>query len=148
MQWTDRMLAGLRRDWDDGVPTAEIGRRLGVSKNAICGKKRRLDLPNRPSPLPENSPTRVCRGKPHIKRTVGPTLPSLAPPPAPVVVVPVRPAPPPVVAPVPRYLQRIRECCWPIGDPGTPSFRFCDEPAVAGKPAYVRVRDRREDAVA
>jgi antirestriction protein ArdC len=25
-------------------------------------------------------------------------------------------------------------CCWPIGDPGTPSFRFCNAPNKAGKP--------------
>ncbi|MDW8442977.1 MAG: GcrA family cell cycle regulator [Acetobacteraceae bacterium] len=45
-------------------------------------------------------------------------------------------------------------CCWPIGDPGSPGFRFCGAPALIGKPycaehaaiAYVRVKDRREDA--
>ena len=28
----------------------------------------------------------------------------------------------------------LKPCCWPIGDPGTPGFRFCDEPALAAKP--------------
>jgi GcrA cell cycle regulator len=45
-------------------------------------------------------------------------------------------------------------CCWPIGDPGTKTFRFCDDASLAGKPycdehaklAYVRIRDRKEDA--
>jgi GcrA cell cycle regulator len=45
-------------------------------------------------------------------------------------------------------------CCWPLGEPGTPSFRFCDAEASPGKPycgdhaavAYVKVRDRREEA--
>jgi GcrA cell cycle regulator len=45
-------------------------------------------------------------------------------------------------------------CCWPIGEPGTKSFRFCDDLSISGKPycdqhaklAYVRVRDRKEDA--
>jgi GcrA cell cycle regulator len=45
-------------------------------------------------------------------------------------------------------------CCWPIGEPGTRSFRFCDDASEPGKPyctehaklAYVKVRDRREDA--
>jgi GcrA cell cycle regulator len=52
------------------------------------------------------------------------------------------------------YAGRITTCCWPIGEPGTASFRFCDAHAVSGKPycdahaqiAYVKVRDRREDA--
>lgn len=25
-------------------------------------------------------------------------------------------------------------CCWPIGDPGTPGFRFCDAVALAARP--------------
>jgi GcrA cell cycle regulator len=45
-------------------------------------------------------------------------------------------------------------CCWPIGEPGTKTFRFCDDTSVAGKPyceehaklAYVKLRDRKEDA--
>ena len=47
-------------------------------------------------------------------------------------------------------------CCWPIGEPGTKSFRFCDADAASGKPycgehaqlAYVKVRDRRDEAAA
>ena len=58
-----------------------------------------------------------------------------------------RPAPPP-----PR--GRVITCFWPIGDPRTHSFRFCDAESVPGKPycsehaqlAYVKVRHRREDA--
>jgi len=49
---------------------------------------------------------------------------------------------------------RLVPCCWPIGEPGTKSFRFCDADASSGKPycaehaqiAYVKVRDRREEA--
>jgi len=45
-------------------------------------------------------------------------------------------------------------CCWPMGEPGKRDFRFCDEKSEPGKPyceehakvAYVKVRDRREDA--
>ncbi|MCO6419598.1 GcrA family cell cycle regulator, partial [Siccirubricoccus sp. KC 17139] len=61
-------------------------------------------------------------------------------------------APAAVVRPFPRATGR--SCCWPIGEPGTSGFRFCTEGAMAGKPycaehaalAYVKVRDRREDA--
>ena len=46
-----------------------------------------------------------------------------------------------------------RPCCWPIGDPGTKGFRFCDAAAMPGKPyctehdqiAYVKPRDRRPE---
>jgi len=55
---------------------------------------------------------------------------------------------------VPRPYGRVVTCCWPIGEPGTRSFCFCDAQSVPGKPycsdhaqlAYVRLRDRREDA--
>jgi GcrA cell cycle regulator len=53
-----------------------------------------------------------------------------------------------------RPYGRVITCCWPIGEPGTRSFKFCDSPSEPGKPycgehakvAYVKVRDRREDA--
>ena len=54
----------------------------------------------------------------------------------------------------PRPYGRMVTCCWPIGEPGTREFRFCDVPSEPGRPycedhvkvAYVKVRDRREDA--
>lgn len=51
MEWTDDAVLRLRSLWDEGHSTAEIGRRLGVSKNAVIGKAHRLDLPGRPSPI-------------------------------------------------------------------------------------------------
>jgi GcrA cell cycle regulator len=69
-----------------------------------------------------------------------------------------RPEPPKphVVRTVPTYTPRPQSCCWPLGEPGTRSFRFCDAVAIPGKPycgehaaiAYVKVRDRREEAAA
>ena len=49
--WNSDTVARLRQLWGEGHPTAEIGRRLGLSKNAVIGKAHRLDLPNRPSPI-------------------------------------------------------------------------------------------------
>jgi len=51
MDWNDEIVRRLRWLWDEGHSTAEIGRRLGVSKNAVVGKVHRLDLPTRPSPI-------------------------------------------------------------------------------------------------
>ena len=45
MDWTDDMNERLRDLWEEGHITAEIGRRLGVSKNAVVGRARRLELP-------------------------------------------------------------------------------------------------------
>jgi len=49
--WTSELVQNLSRLWDEGLSTAEIGRRLGVSKNAVVGKAHRLSLTPRPSPL-------------------------------------------------------------------------------------------------
>ncbi len=159
MDWNDETILRLRALWDEGHSTAEIGRRMGVTKNAVVGKAHRLDLPARPSPI------RRMMGEAHVprreqaRRVVGPTLPA-APAVAaavaeePVVRPAVRPQPQLRAVAPPRPSSRVSTCCWPIGDPGTPSFRFCDAGALSNKPycaehaalAYVKVRDRREDA--
>ena len=168
MEWAEETIIRLRSLWDEGLSTAEIGRRLGVSKNAVVGKAHRLDLPARPSPIRRDGSGIAAPRRSAPRRLAGPTLPPLsstspiavsgggsatlphmALAPKPVVMPPARVAPPPA----PRY-GRIVTCCWPIGEPGTRSFRFCDVASEPGKPycsdhvklAYVRVRDRREDA--
>lgn len=169
MDWNDEAIARLRMMWADGLTTAEIGRRLGVTKNAVVGKSHRLLLPPRPSPIRRMPAGQVARPQP--RRTVGPTLPPLqtvsrpsAAPRLPAsprdvsVAAPARtvaPARPGALRAIPASAgSRISTCCWPLGDPGTPSFRFCDDAAMTNKPycmahaalAYVKVRDRREDA--
>ncbi len=171
MDWNEQMIARLRQLWLEGHSTAEIGRQMGVTKNAVVGKAHRLVLSPRPSPIRrEMAEGHVPRRSP--RRPKGPTLPALASPvmsaalplaPMPeaqAVAAPRAAASPPRVpvqlraVPMPRAGARVTTCCWPIGDPGTANFRFCDDGAMTGKPycaphaalAYVKVRDRREDA--
>jgi GcrA cell cycle regulator len=42
--WTPERIELMKSLWDEGVTTAEIGRRIGVSKNAVVGKVHRLGL--------------------------------------------------------------------------------------------------------
>lgn len=49
--WTPELIEQLGLLWHEGHSTAEIGRRLGISKNAVVGKAHRLALTARPSPL-------------------------------------------------------------------------------------------------
>lgn len=152
--WHEELVQRLRVLWTEGHSTAEIGRRLGVSKNAVVGKAHRLQLPRRPSPIQRGGTVTPRVAAP--RRVRAPTLLSLRsypcrqPQPA-------RQAwdrggerrPTPSVAPasVPRELGN-QFCCWPLGEPGRPGFRFCAERAVRGKPycpahddlAYVRSR--------
>ncbi len=159
MDWTEEAIDRLRAFWAEGHSTAEIGRRMGISKNAVVGKAHRLDLPARPSPIRRDpaAPRPVATGR-------RPTLPPLR---AALPIAPRREEPkplpaaeivaaPPKPAAIVRAFPRVsaKSCCWPIGEPGTKGFRFCGAAAMAGKPyctehaalAYVRVKDRREDA--
>ncbi|MGO3517023.1 MAG: GcrA family cell cycle regulator [Acetobacter cibinongensis] len=51
MEWTEETISRLRELWAEGLSTAEIGRRLSITKNAVVGKAHRLGLPPRPSPI-------------------------------------------------------------------------------------------------
>jgi GcrA cell cycle regulator len=159
MEWNDTIITELRGLWAEGLSTAEIGRRLGISKNAVVGKAHRLDLSPRPSPIRRQE--RAPGAPSPAPRVVGPTLaplpmrPAPMPMPATVAAAPVsKPAPSRRLAAVSTPATRVSACCWPIGEPGKPSFHFCDAVAVQGKPyctehaqlAYVKIRDRREDA--
>ncbi|WP_160120216.1 GcrA family cell cycle regulator [Rhodovarius lipocyclicus] len=183
MDWTVEAIDRLRALWSEGHSTAEIGRRMGVSKNAVVGKAHRLNLPARPSPIrrdaampPKPAPARrhtlpplraALREPPPILRRPEPQpgVPTAATSP---LSVPVRPVAPVAVAPVverpiarapqpaprPFGSMSAKSCCWPIGEPGTKGFTFCTAVSMAGKPycqehaaiAYVRVKDKREDA--
>jgi len=149
MDWTAEAIEQLRGLWAEGHSTAEIGRRMGVSKNAVVGKAHRLNLPSRPSPIRRETEG-ALRSAPLTRRTLPSreAAPLRRPEPAPAAAR----APATVVRPFPRLSNR--SCCWPLGEPGTPEFRFCAAEAMTGKPycadhaaiAYVKVRDRREDA--
>ncbi|MGE0223442.1 MAG: GcrA family cell cycle regulator [Acetobacteraceae bacterium] len=183
MEWNEETINRLRALWAEGHSTAEIGRRLGVSKNAIVGKAHRLDLAARPSPIRRDPSDALQARQSASRRGEGSTLPPLTstddtprvvaakPAVTPVVPItvptmvaaPVSPSAParPVVTAPPRLAPvssrpygRVITCCWPIGEPGTRGFRFCDASSEPGKPyciehaklAYVKVRDRRDDA--
>lgn len=156
MDWTAEAIERLRALWAEGHSTAEIGRRMGISKNAVVGKAHRLNLPARPSPIrreavgaePRQQAARPVRPAGVAPRTTLPPSPAVA-----AVAAPVAVSPQPVVRHFPRH-SSAKACCWPIGEPGQPGFRFCTSEAIVGKPycpthasvAYVKARDRREDA--
>ena len=152
-EWTDDRIRELRQLWSEGHSTAEIGRRMGISKNAVVGKAHRLDLPARPSPIRTGGSPRAPRAP---RRQPVPTLADTVPLsslrdaeiPAPVdrVAPTVKPARHAAIA-SPRIGSQ--PCCWPIGEPGTPAFRFCDDPAPLNVPycnehARLAFRPRRQ----
>ena len=163
--WTDVAKARLRNLWHEGLSTAEIGRRLNVSKNSVIGQAHRLDLPKRPYPIKYSAGQKPRLSPPHLPArlsnmvclpqtsAVHDTKPEAGVSPATTIL----DKPSGMVTPsarIPSY--RITECCWPIGDPGTSNFRFCDAPALPGKPycaaharlAYVSTRSGAEREIA
>lgn len=172
--WSAEVIARLRVFWAEGHSTAEIGRRMGLTKNSIVGKAHRLNLPPRPSPIrrggagkPEAIPKperqgdqpllssapsdAVCAGqaiqkpKPAAKTSKQGKGRGLSSPASSSSVCSSR-AGGYVRGPVPT------SCCWPIGEPGKRGFRFCEAAATPGKPyctehaaiAYVKLQDRRD----
>lgn len=49
--WTPQELARLRSLWDEGLPTAEIARRMDRTKSSIVGRAHRMKLAARASPI-------------------------------------------------------------------------------------------------
>ena len=143
IDWTEKTVAHLRTLWAEGHSTAEIGRHMGTSKNAIIGKAHRLRLTPRLSPI-RGAGTGTPR-TPAVPRVRGPSLPPLPaavassapspkPLPAPSPARPSAPAPEPQPTTVFKPLANRNPCCWPFGEPGTREYRTCDGPSVPGKP--------------
>ena len=155
--WTYDRIQQLRDLWADGDTTEQIGRKMGITKNAVVGKAHRLRLEARPSPIRRMGvrPQKIQRqGK-------KPSLPLVAVCATTSVMSPVAPSgvAPPTSADVVRISQspdrdgftRSRaDCCWPIGEPGKRDFRFCGDVVEPNRPycgqhcsvAYVRKAER------
>ena len=144
--WTPERGATVTRLWNEGLTTAEIGRAVGMSKNAVVGKAHRLQLPPRPSPIrrgksypstprPSNG-AKVANARKAATGSAG-------------IVTQIKPR-----APQPPLAVGNAACKWPTGHPGEPDFHFCGEHALLGKPycpehyrkAYVAVRPRSDAA--
>ena len=135
IDWRSDTIARLEALWAGGHSTAEIGRRLGVTKNAVIGKAHRLKLPARPSPL--RTGRRMALRNPTPRRVQQPSQPPPGavrpntPPPA------ARPAPIAPCTKSPARADASRDhtpCCWPLGEPGRADFRFCDAAVMPGRP--------------
>lgn len=107
MAWTDEQIEDLKALWAEGLTTGDIGKRLGVSKNAVVGKAHRLGLQGRPSPIKRGQEAEVPEPKPRKRQEKkSHTVVDLS----------------------------AHTCRWPIGDPRDSDFHFCGEPSLSGKP--------------
>ena len=158
MDWTDERISELTKLWNDGLSTAEIGKLLGISKNAVVGKAHRLRLAARPSPIRRMAVRPATPRGPRATRSTSlPTLPQAATMAAPAKATAVTPAPQPAPRPrveVPTMLLSNQRCMWPVGHPGDGDFHFCGDRALVGKPycaahcavAYVKAKPKSGEA--
>jgi GcrA cell cycle regulator len=124
--------------WSDGLPTREIARLLGVTKNAVIGQAHRLKLPPRPSPISraatahETKPPAAPRPPPTPPGRAATTRRDERPPPTGPVSCRTSPA-----TTRPLHANPVTHgtgCAWPFGEPRTSDFHFCGEPVRPGRP--------------
>ena len=130
MPWNDENVGKLRELWDQGLPTAQIGKLLGFTKNAVVGKAHRIGLERRPSPI------RRTAVKPDRKKARSPVIPKLnfetstnqnnnpskesnS----------FQPNIKNLFSPVVK-----RGCEWPVGHPDEVDFHFCEKERFDDKP--------------
>ena len=130
MPWDDNNVSKLRELWDQGLPTAQIGKLLGFTKNAVVGKAHRIGLERRPSPI------RRTAVKPDRKKARSPIIPKLN------FEVKKNEVKESLVhqqnfQPVVKNLftkSVKRGCEWPEGHPDEADFRFCGKDRFEDKP--------------
>ena len=130
MPWDDNNVSKLRELWDQGLPTAQIGKLLGFTKNAVVGKAHRIGLERRPSPI------RRTAVKPDRKKARSPIIPKLN--------FEVKkdevkedPVHQQTFQPVVKNLftkSVKRGCEWPEGHPDESDFKFCGKERFEDKP--------------
>ena len=130
MPWDEDNVTRLKELWDQGLPTAQIGKLLGFTKNAVVGKAHRIGLERRPSPI------RRTAVKPDRKKARSPVMPKLNFENS-IETTKVqknsfnsfKPVVTNLFAPIKK-----RGCEWPVGHPDEPEFHFCDKERFEDKP--------------
>ena len=130
MHWDDSNVSKLRELWDQGLPTAQIGKLLGFTKNAVVGKAHRIGLERRPSPI------RRTAVKPDRKKARSPIIPKLN-----FEITKQEEKEIPVAQqnfqPVVKnfFTKNVKRGCeWPEGHPDENDFKFCGQERFEDKP--------------
>ena len=130
MSWNEENVARLRELWDQGLPTAQIGKLLGFTKNAVVGKAHRIGLERRPSPI------RRTAAKPDRKKARSPVMPKLNFETSKEIANTLSKEIS-TIKPVVKNLftqPKNRGCEWPEGHPDEPEFHFCGKERFEEKP--------------
>ena len=129
MSWNDDNVSRLKELWDQGLPTAQIGKLLGFTKNAVVGKAHRIGLERRPSPI------RRTAVKPDRKKARSPVMPKLnfennsEQNIEPIFHTNFKPVEKNLIVSSVK-----RGCEWPVGHPDESDFHFCEKERFEDKP--------------
>ena len=128
MSWNDDNVLRLKELWDQGLPTAQIGKLLGFTKNAVVGKAHRIGLERRPSPI------RRTAVKPDRKKARSPVMPKLNFEKQKSEINQIN-----SVGFQPSFKNIFisnskRGCEWPVGHPDESDFHFCGKERFDDKP--------------
>ncbi|MEN2494640.1 MAG: hypothetical protein TECD_00544 [Hyphomicrobiaceae bacterium hypho_1] len=144
MSWTDERVELLKKYWSEGLSASQIAGRLGgITRNAVIGKVHRLGLSGRTTTnrLKSSRPRRQVVTTKRVNKAklpkpenfmlksfydrIGDAEPYSAP--TEDIEIPIEER---------KSLQDLTEnsCRWPIGDPQTPEFHFCNAERVPGLP--------------
>ena len=130
MSWNDDNVARLKELWDQGLPTAQIGKLLGFTKNAVVGKAHRIGLERRPSPI------RRTAVKPDRKKARSPIVPKLnfdaINEESKETLKPQQNLNPTIKNLFTNHTKR--GCEWPEGHPDESDFKFCGKDRFEDKP--------------
>ena len=130
MPWDENNVTKLRELWDQGLPTAQIGKLLGFTKNAVVGKAHRIGLERRPSPI------RRTAVKPDRKKARSPIVPKLnfeaSKDETKEISKPQKSFQPVIKNLFTNHTKR--GCEWPEGHPDESDFKFCGKERFEDKP--------------
>ena len=121
-EWKPEKVKELIALWDTGLSCAKIGEKMGITKNAVVGKARRLKLRSRQMPLirmHSRSRKRSTKRSPEKKIIARPKNMPLVPLP-----------------------DLGNGCAWPYGDPQDDDFGFCGQ-KKDGKTSYCAEHNKR-----
>ena len=127
MPWDEENITKLRELWDQGLPTAQIGKLLGFTKNAVIGKAFRLGLERRQNSRKKTTQSHQVSSATMYRESISSTQPSVKKEPT-------------------RRREKFsfkksivgtgnfKSCQWPIGDPLEEGFHYCGAQNIPTKP--------------
>lgn len=130
MSWNTQKIQSLKKLWDDGVATSQIGQQLGFTKNAVIGKAFRLGLERRQNSRKKAISEGISSPTIYRENSISSNLSNKKT----------------SAAETPKRKDRFQfkksiigtgnfvKCQWPIGDPLKDGFHFCEGQNIPTKP--------------